>query len=135
MGKCINANALVDLLKLVRAHGLYPVLDDKCMNNASLFVIMHHNTVNGNSSLKAKTQSKLTSKLETPLPTFEDVQSCFETTIKVQWTKQVKPLVTKKICHSTKNHRTLIFALVLASVSSMVISCPFKSAHSNAYIC
>ena len=51
MGKLIRANLMNDLLHLVRSHGLYPVLADKCISLAPVFMIMHHNIVNGKSSM------------------------------------------------------------------------------------
>ena len=56
---------------------------------------MHHGILNEKSPLKVKTISILTSKLGTPLPLFEEVQSCIQLIAKHQWTKQVKLVVQK----------------------------------------
>ena len=96
MGKIIRANLMNDLLHLIRSHGLYPVLADKCISLGPVFMIMHHNIVNSKSSMSAQMTSLLEQKLGHTVLSFEDLCHSVTNTSKVNWPKQVKLLTSKK---------------------------------------
>ena len=74
MGKIIRANLLHDFAHLLRSHGLYPVIADKCMNFAPVFLMMHQNIINSKSSMTAQMTNMLKNQLGGKVPTFEIVR-------------------------------------------------------------
>ena len=103
MGKIIYYNLLVDFAYLVRAHGLYPMLSDRCIEHSPSIAVAYNHIIN-NGSIERQTvfQGKLGDG--SLFPPFERIRLKVEHLTKtVGITKQVKPLIARKniiICNN-----------------------------------